>query len=142
MEISAVIISPQAMEAMFAPRPIDTHALPTAQAGSPSVVTVNAQAVDASDFASVIDKLRVDFAQFRQRLTHAGGASATPASGSAINNQAAAAAGGNPLAEMQRVMAWSLRTQTDMLQMAVGFHAALSATQQSQNGVKTLVEKV
>jgi hypothetical protein len=70
--------------------------------------------------ASSLDRLRADFQRLHQRIEHP-------------DRQHAAS--------MHDLMDRALRTQMDVFTTAIGFHAGLSATQQSQHGVRTLVEK-
>jgi hypothetical protein len=143
MEISAIVLSSGAVEAMFAPRAVANGSMPAlhAGAGGPAVVAFSGNGDQGTDIASIVDKMRADFAMFRQRLNEPIGLADSPAPVGQNGSVTASDMSNSALAQMQQVMAWSLRTQTDVLQMAVGFHAGLSATQQSQNAVKTLVEK-
>jgi hypothetical protein len=145
MEISAIVLSSGAFEAMFAPRAIPNASVSAlhAGAGGPAVVASsgNGNGDRGAGIASIVDKMRADFAMFRLRVNEPSGLAVSQAPMGPNGSVTASDMSNSALAQMQQVMAWSLRTQTDVLQMAVGFHAGLSATQQSQNAVKTLVEK-
>jgi hypothetical protein len=46
-----------------------------------------------------------------------------------------------PAAQLQAAMNQAIKTQTEIFQVAVSFQAGLTASQQSQGAVKTLIEK-
>jgi hypothetical protein len=79
--------------------------------------------------AGVIDRIRADFESFRLRM----------AAGNETRLVNAQAQSGP--AQLAESMNLALRAQMDMFEMAVAFNAGLTASQQSQSGVKTLVEK-
>lgn len=89
-----------------------------------------ANRVDSSNMTGLIDRIRHDFDAFRLRLDPAASAHSVPAGASL-----------SPAEEMKQVMNQSLQTQVDIFEMSISFNAGLTATQQSQSGVKTLVEK-
>lgn len=146
MEIAAIVITHEAASSLFAPRP--TGSMPAgASIGSSHGMSAGIGPAASSDatllrvddparaaagaesgLAAVIDKVRIEYALFRARTQPAAPA-LTPGSSA------------TPLAQMQQVVSWAMSSQAGVLQAAVGFHAALSASQQSQNAVKTLVEK-
>ena len=147
MEISAIVLSQAAVEPTFAPRALPIQSMPGLHSGSGGPIVVasdgrgNGNDDQSAGIAGMVDKMRADFALFRQRMNEPNGLSNSPGLARTNGSLAVSDISNSALAQMQLVMAWSLRTQTDVLQMAVGFHAGLSATQQSQNAVKTLVEK-
>lgn len=84
-------------------------------------------------FSSTVDRIRDAFAllQSDHKLQ--------PAIGLAGRGSASASVPSpDTLASAMRE---ALRIQTEVFKLSVGFHAGLSASQQSQSGVKTLVEK-
>ena len=78
----------------------------------------------------VIDRVRADFESFRMRM-------AADQDVRYVNSASKL----SPPEEMTRAMNAALRSQMHILEVGVAFNAGLTATQQSQNGVKTLVEK-
>jgi len=89
-----------------------------------------ANRAEGADMTGLIDRMRNDFEAFRSRLNPAGEASSIDPSSSQGSVQ-----------QMETVMRDSLQTQVDIFEMSISFNAGLTATQQSQSGVKTLVEK-
>lgn len=92
---------------------------------------------------AAIDRLRDDFAALDTRLdlrspSRPGAASGLAGLGPNETQGLARSADG---VSLESAMRDALRIQTEVFKLSVGFHAGLSASQQSQNGVKTLIEK-
>lgn len=79
--------------------------------------------------AGVIDRIRSDYAGFRHRLEQRDDPSR-------VN-----LAGKDPVEQLNESMHHALKTQLDVLEFGITFHAGLTAAQQGQGGVKTLLEK-
>ena len=120
---------PESVTSSARPIPPD-HSSPTGT--DPGTVAVIANGPESTgnldSLTSTIDRMRARFQALSQQASNA-----QPAS--AVVGQSAA------LDRMEHVMNQSIRMQAEIFQMAVNFHAGLTVTQQSQNGVKTLVEK-
>lgn len=89
-----------------------------------------AKGVNEAGFPGMVDRLRADFNAFRHRL-YAGQDPSTHR----VSSEADAAE------RMDRMMRDALRTQVDIFELSVSVNAGLTAAQQSQSGVKTLLEK-
>jgi len=89
-----------------------------------------ANKVQPGGMTELVDRIRTDFEAFRDRLNPSADASAVRTT-----------SGLSPAEHMEKVMDQSLRTQVDIFELSISFNAGLTATQQSQSGVKTLVEK-
>lgn len=90
-----------------------------------------------SGMAQMVDRLRADFSAMRGRLSQPVEAQLSVRANSFNSAKNAA----TPAAHLEAVMNQALRTQTEIFQVAVSFQAGLTASQQSQSGIKTLVEK-
>lgn len=122
-----------AMGAPAAQRPLMVQISPAARAdiGAALVTLQEAhQANAANSLAAAVDRMRADFESMRQR-----------ASAPASNSNALSAVASSPAGQLEAVMNQSLKAQTEIFQMALTFNAGLTASQQSQSGIKTLVEK-
>jgi hypothetical protein len=122
-----------AIGAQAGQRPLMVQISPAARAdiGAALVTLQEAHQANASSgLAGAVDRMRAEFEAMRQRAS----APATSA-----YSQAAAAA--SPASQLEAVMNQSLKAQTEIFQMALSFNAGLTASQQSQSGIKTLVEK-
>ena len=85
----------------------------------------------AGALCQTIDRIRAEFDLMRHRLF-------APA---AHSTHASTSAAASPAVQLEAVMNQSMKIQTGIFQIAVSFQAGLTASQQSQSGVKTLIEK-
>lgn len=79
---------------------------------------------EGSGVSGMIDKVRADFDAYRSRI----GSGYQPAHGGGPN-------------DMAGMVNHALRAQVEIFDTSIVFHAGLTVSQQSQNGVKTLIEK-
>ena len=77
----------------------------------------------------VIDRIRADYSNFRHQLDRQADPSAVDLSGK------------EPAQQLSDTMNLALKTQIDVLELGVTLNAGLTAAQQSQSSVKTLLEK-
>lgn len=118
-----------------AQRPLRIHVSSAAKAElavSTSSIDASPQSGPTDSLANTIDRIRVEFDVLRHRLVEPD----SRWSGSRATHQTSPQA-----SQLEAVMNQSMRIQTGVFQMAVSFQAGLTASQQAQSGVKTLVEK-
>lgn len=134
MDVSAIQISQVASDSAGL-RTVVAGPTPTS-AGSDVQVNTFSQTYAGSlsrsgqpGMVGLVDRLRVDYQAFRARMGETDIVGETKA-GSASSAKV-----------FETVMKESLRTQVDIFELSISFNAGLTATQQSQSGVKTLVEK-
>jgi len=77
----------------------------------------------------MIDRVRADFESFRLRLERQ------------RDPQLVDQAPRDAIQQLDESMNRAIKTQVDILELGVTLNAGLTATQQSQNSVKTLLEK-
>ena len=82
-----------------------------------------------TDLPGAIDKLRADFDMFRLRLERQ------------ADTKVVSESPRDAVQALSDAMDRSVRTQVNILELGVALNAGLTATQQSQNSVKTLLEK-
>lgn len=85
----------------------------------------------AGGLSQTIDRIRTEFDAMRNRLV-------APSAQSVLVHSNSHA---SPAAQLESVMNQSIKMQTGIFQIAVSFQAGLTASQQTQSGIKTLVEK-
>ncbi len=115
-------------------RPLVFHLSPAARTET-GISVSNAQVTPSPGVAGAasqtIDRIRADFDLMRHRLS-------APAAHGA---HALASTPASPAAQLEAVMKQSIKLQAEIFQIAISFQAGLTASQQSQSGVKTLIEK-
>lgn len=139
MDVSVQLLAQGPMD-QSAQRAVGTASNPTAapaaNAGTGHVQNFSqafpsgANKVQPGSMTGLVDRIRTDFEAFRGRLNP-----------SADTSSVRTASGLSAAEHMEKVMTESLRTQVDIFELSISFNAGLTATQQSQSGVKTLVEK-
>jgi hypothetical protein len=80
--------------------------------------------------SGVLDRVRADFEAFKLKM-------ASSQEPTYVN----AGTKASPTENLTQAMNSAMRAQINIFEIGVTFNAGLTATQQSQNGVKTLVEK-
>jgi hypothetical protein len=141
MEITAVTatsaagtLDPASLSAPLEQRPIRVEISAGARSDIGLILSNFGQAQGkspAGGWTQTVDRLRADFEAMRHRLSSPEQASMT------LSAHRAAA----PAAQLQAAMNQAIKTQTEIFQVAVSFQAGLTASQQSQGAVKTLIEK-
>lgn len=92
--------------------------------------------VDRPSVTGVIDRVRADFEAFKLRASRQGDGLV-----SAPTHRPSGAGRASETERMQTLMNDALRAQVDIFELTVTFNAGLTASQQSQGAVKTLIEK-
>jgi len=89
--------------------------------------------IEDTAITGAIDKIRSDFEAFRVRLDQQRDAGLSAGTSTHARQ--------DPVAQLSASMDRAVRTQVDILEFGIALNAGLTASQQSQNSVKTLLEK-
>jgi hypothetical protein len=143
---SVATLESAALAAPVVQRPLMVQISPAAKAELGMMLSNAARehgASTSSGIAQMVDRLRADFSAMRGRLSQPVETQLTVRANSvnSVNGANSARNAAAPAAQLEAVMNQALRTQTEIFQVAVSFQAGLTASQQSQSGIKTLVEK-
>jgi hypothetical protein len=136
MDVSVQLASQSAVPNATEPRPLGQglNAAEVGGLGQQATATPMSQAfanakTEAPNVAGIVDRLRADFEAFRARLQQPSQAANVPVDGRSSVQQ------------LSDMMDRSIRTQVDMLELGISLNAGITAAQQSQSGIKTLIEK-